>query len=203
MHDIQLTFTHQNVNFPGCDAAVGGDCSKYGIPGVENDVMDFHLSMDLDVAVTPVYVTYGVTDKLDISVVVPLVQADFRGSSNAQIQPFGGTTATHYFAGTPTNPMLSASRESLGSASGLGDVDVRAKVNLRQNATPTSPCSSTRASPPVERPTCSARGSSPDACSASSTRTSATSPRTSTPAICSTPASSRTTPCSAPSASIS
>ena len=133
MHDIQLTFTHQNVDFPGCSAAVGGDCSKYGIPGVENDVMDFHLSMDLDVAVTPVYVTYGVTDRLDVSVVVPLVQANFRGTSNAQIEPFGGTTATHFFAGTPTNPVLSASRQSLGSAAGLGDVDVRAKINLRQN----------------------------------------------------------------------
>ena len=133
MHDIQLTFTHQNVDFPGCNDAVGGDCSKYGIPGVENDVMDFHLSMDLDVAVTPVYVTYGVTDRLDVSVVVPLVQANFRGTSNAQIEPFGGTTATHFFAGTPTNPVLSASRQSLGSAAGLGDVDVRAKINLRQN----------------------------------------------------------------------
>jgi hypothetical protein len=133
MHDIQLTFTHQNVDFPGCSAAVGGDCSKYGIPVVENDVMDFHLSMDLDVAVTPVYVTYGITDRVDVSVVVPLVQANFRGTSNAQIEPFGGTTATHYFAGTPTNPVLSASRQSIGSAAGLGDVDVRGKFNLRQN----------------------------------------------------------------------
>jgi hypothetical protein len=134
MHDIQLTFTHQNVDFPGCDVAVGGDCSKYGIPVVENDAMDFHLSMDLDVAVTPIYVTYGVTDKVDVSVVVPIVQADFRGSSTAQIRPFGGTTATHYFSGTTQNPVLSASRQSLGSAAGLGDVDVRGKINLRQNA---------------------------------------------------------------------
>jgi len=133
MHDIQLTFTHQNVNFPGCTAAVGGDCSKYGIPVVENDAMAFRLSMDLDVAVTPLYVTYGVTDRMDVSVVVPLVQANFRGESNAQILPFGGTTATHYFAGTPQNPVLSASRQSLGSAAGLGDVDVRGKFNLRQN----------------------------------------------------------------------
>jgi hypothetical protein len=133
MHDIQLTFTHQNVDFPGCSAQVGGDCSKYGIPVLENDAMDFHLSMDLDVAVTPIYVTYGITDRVDVSVVVPVVQANFRGESNAQIIPFGGTTATHYFAGTPTNPILSASRQSLGSAAGLGDVDVRGKFNLRQN----------------------------------------------------------------------
>jgi hypothetical protein len=133
MHDLQLAFTHQNVDFPGCSTTFNGDCSKYGIPTFENDVIDFHLSMDLDVAVTPVYVTYGLTDRIDVSVVVPLVQADFRGTSTAQIQPFGGTSAPHYFAGTPTNPVLSASRESIGSAAGLGDVDVRAKFNLRQN----------------------------------------------------------------------
>src|SRR4029078_11992495 len=110
------------------------DCSKYGIPVVENDAMDFHLSMDLDVAVTPVYVTYGIIDKIDVSVVVPLVQADFRGSSTAQIRPFGGTTATHYFSGTTQNPVLSASRQSLGSAAGLRDVDGRGQNQLRQNA---------------------------------------------------------------------
>jgi hypothetical protein len=132
MRDIQLTFTHQNVDFPGCDAAVGGDCTKYGIPTVENDVMDFRLSLDLDVHVTSMYVTYGVTDRFDVGIVLPIVQSDFRGESNAQIVPFGGTTAAHFFSGTTTNPVLSASRQSLGSAAGLGDVTVRAKVNLRE-----------------------------------------------------------------------
>jgi len=131
MHNIGLTFTHQNVNFPGCDAQFGGDCSLYGVPVLENDAMAFHLSMDLSVQVTSVYLTYGVTDRLDFGLVVPVVQADFRGESDAQIMPFGGTTAAHYFAGTSANPVLTAHRQSLGSASGLGDVALRAKINLR------------------------------------------------------------------------
>jgi hypothetical protein len=133
MHNIDITFTHQNVDFAGCDAQFGDDCSKYGVPVLENDAMDFRLSMDLDVAVTSMYVTYGVTDRIDIGLVVPIVQADFRGESNAQIMPFGGTTVVHYFAGTPQNPVLSASRQSLGSAAGLGDVAVRAKLNIRES----------------------------------------------------------------------
>ena len=132
MHDIGLTFTHQNTDFEGCDAQFGGDCSLYGVPVLENDAMDFHLSMDLRVQVTSVYVTYGLTDRFDFGLVVPIVQADFRGSSEAEIRPFGGTTAAHYFAGTPDNPVLSASRQSLGSSGGLGDVALRAKVNLRE-----------------------------------------------------------------------
>ncbi len=131
MGDINLVFTHQNVDFPGCDAQFGGDCSLYGIPRLENDAMDFHLSMDLDVRVTSLYVTYGVSNRFDFSVVVPIVQAEFRGESDAQIRPFGGDSAVHYFAGTPANPVLSAHRQSLGSSSGLGDVALRLKVNLR------------------------------------------------------------------------
>ena len=134
MRDIQLTFTHQNVDFPGCDAAFAGDCTKYGVPAFENDVMAFRLSMDLDVRVTSAYVTYGVNDRFDVGLVLPIVQADFRGESFAQLNPFGGTTSAHYFAGTSANPVLSASRQSLGKSAGLGDVALRAKVNLRESA---------------------------------------------------------------------
>jgi len=132
MNDIKLTFTHQNVDFPGCDAAFGGDCTKYGVPAFENDVMDFRLSMDLDVRVTSAYVTYGVNDRFDVGLVIPIVSADFRGESFAQLSPFGGTTSAHYFSGTSANPVLSASRQSLGSSAGLGDVALRAKANLRE-----------------------------------------------------------------------
>ncbi len=131
MGDINLVFTHQNVDFPGCDAQFGGDCTLYGIPRLENDAMDFHLNMTLDVRVTSLYVTYGVTNRFDFSLVAPIVQAEFRGESDAQIRPFGGDSAVHYFAGTPTNPVLTAHRQSLGSSSGLGDVAVRLKVNMR------------------------------------------------------------------------
>lgn len=133
MRDVNLVFTHQNVDFPGCDAQFGGDCTLYGIPRLENDAMDFRLSMDLNVRVTSMYVTYGVTNRFDFSVVVPIVQADFRGESEAQIRPFGGDSVVHYFAGTPANPVLSARRQSLGSSSGLGDVALRFKLNMRDS----------------------------------------------------------------------
>src|SRR5688500_8653368 len=131
INNIDLTFTHQNVDFDGCDAQFGADCTLYGVPLLENGVMDFRLSMHLDVAVTSMYFTYGVTDRLDVGFVVPIVQADFRGESNAQMLPFGGTDAAHYFAGESDHPILSARRQSMGSASGLGDVALRAKFNLR------------------------------------------------------------------------
>lgn len=133
MNNIDLTFTHENVDFEGCDAQFGGDCTLMGVPVLENDVMDFRLSMDLDVRITSMYLTFGVTDRFDFGFVVPLVQAEFRGQSDAEIRPFGGTTAAHYFAGTAANPVLTGHRESLGSASGLGDVAMRAKLNLHDS----------------------------------------------------------------------
>ena len=132
MKNINLTFTHQNVDFPGCSTQFGDDCAKYGVPVLENDVIAFNLSIDLDVRVTSLYLTYGLSDKIDVGLVMPVVQAHFEGSSRAEVRPFGGTTATHYFSGTPTNPVLAAERQTLGSASGLGDVALRFKANFRE-----------------------------------------------------------------------
>jgi hypothetical protein len=131
MKNINLTFTHQNVDFPGCATTFGDDCAKYGVPVFENDVIAFNLSIDLHVNVTSLYLTYGLTDKIDVGVVMPVVEASFDGSSRAEVRPFGGTTAAHYFSGTSTSPVLSAERQTHGNATGLGDVALRFKGNFR------------------------------------------------------------------------
>lgn len=132
MSHLDLVFTHENVDYDGCDAEHGGDCSNMGVPGLENEIMPFRLSLDLDVTVTTFYATYGLWDRLDVGVVVPLVSTRLHGESFAQIVPWGGPTAAHFFEGTPENPVLSASRSVHGSAMGLGDVAVRAKAVVRE-----------------------------------------------------------------------
>jgi len=134
LNNIELFFTHENVDFPGCDAANGGPCHLMGIPNLENDVMQFKLALDLDVKVTSLYATYGVTDFVDVGVVLPIVSTSLRGRSDANIFPFGGTSAAHFFAGTPSDPVLDASRSVEGSAWGVGDLALRSKVSIRQSA---------------------------------------------------------------------
>jgi hypothetical protein len=134
LNNIELFFTHENVDFPGCDAANGGPCKLMGIPNLENDVMQFKLALDLDIQVAPVYATYGVSDNVDIGIVLPIVSTSLRGRSDANIFPFGGTTAAHFFAGTPQNPVLDATRSVEGSAWGVGDVAIRTKVGVHQTA---------------------------------------------------------------------
>jgi hypothetical protein len=70
-----------------------------------------------------------VTDRIDVSVALPYVSNSISGHSFGQIVPFGPNPA-HYFGGTATAPILSATADVDGSASGIGDVALRAKVNL-------------------------------------------------------------------------
>ena len=64
---------------------------------------------------------------------LPIVNTDLTGQSEAQIIPFGGGPAPHFFAGTVDDPVLTASRFVDGSATGLGDIAARVKVNLRDS----------------------------------------------------------------------
>ncbi len=136
---VPLTFTHTNVDFPNCDAIFGGDCTRYGIPEFENETIDFTLGLGVTVDVTAFALTYGVSDKIDLGVVLPFVKTSLRGTSTATIIPFGGSGGPppHFFSGTEDEPVLTASRFVEGTSSGLGDVSARVKVKLR-DATPVS-----------------------------------------------------------------
>jgi hypothetical protein len=129
---VRFTFTHANSDFPGCDSIAGGDCSLLGVPTLENETIDLNLALDINLTVTGFLLTYGITDRVDIGVALPLVSVSLAGTSDAQINPFGPPPAVHFFGGTPENPILTASRSIEGSSTGLGDIDGRVKVNLRR-----------------------------------------------------------------------
>jgi hypothetical protein len=133
LHDVEMTFTHENVTGPACDSIVGQSCTPYGVPTHENDVIDLKLALDIDMTVTSFFVTFGLLDRVDVGVVLPIVSTSLRGTSFAQIVPFGGTTAQHFFGGTAANPELSTSRFVEGSATGIGDIATRVKVNLMRS----------------------------------------------------------------------
>jgi hypothetical protein len=130
---VRFTFTHANSDFPGCDAIADGDCSLLGVPILENETIDLALSLDVRLTVTAFLFTYGITDRVDLSVGVPIVSTSLEGATTAQINPFGPPPAVHFFGGTPDDPVLTASRFVRGSATGLGDASARVKVNLRRS----------------------------------------------------------------------
>ena len=124
LKNLQFTFTHQDV--PGGGGGLGD-------PEFENEVIDVTTALDVNLIVTQFFTTYGITDWLDFGVAVPLVNTSLTGRATAQIVPFGDN-APHFFAGTSANPVLRATSFVDGSSTGIGDIAVRAKLNLSRGA---------------------------------------------------------------------
>jgi hypothetical protein len=123
LSDLRFNFGHQDVGEHGL-----------GDPILENDLIFTVLSLSVSQQVATVFGTWGILDFVDIGVAVPLVRVSLAGTSTSQITPFG-PVATHRFGGEPEDPILAASKSVSGSASGVGDIATRIKINLGQNET--------------------------------------------------------------------
>jgi hypothetical protein len=97
-------------------------------------------NIDLTVHQYTLYATYGITRHLDVSVAVPILDVSMRVNSSATIvqNSFGpGNSAFHQFnpavvTSCTTTPCVNGSFSSAGTATGIGDVDLRAKYELYQ-----------------------------------------------------------------------
>ncbi len=127
LEDVEMNFVHRNSDFAGCDTIFGDDCSLYGVPRFENDLMTLSLDLDVDADVFAFFGTFGLTDWLDISVAIPVVDLSLRGKSVAAITP-STDPAFHFFGGTQDDPILTATSQTFGDASGIGDIAARLKV---------------------------------------------------------------------------
>lgn len=123
LRDLSLNFKHSD------EAPV----DTLGNPGFENDYIALDLGVSLNILVGTLAMTVGVTDFIDLGVAVPLVRTQVSGRTEAQIQPFG-STVIHQFGNDPANPILRATASMEGSATGIGDIAARAKVNLAQGS---------------------------------------------------------------------
>jgi hypothetical protein len=125
LDQVELNFTHEDV--PGVGRPGLGDPEK------ENDILQVRLALFVNLKVSTVFLTYGLSDRVDVSVAVPVVHTSLQGRAQAQIIPFGGPTAVHFFTGTPESPGLSANSATFGASTGIGDVAVRVKANVRSS----------------------------------------------------------------------
>src|SRR3954464_5411822 len=69
---VRFTFTHANSDFEGCDSIAGGDCSLLGVPALENETIDLNLALSVRLTVTAFLLTYGLTDRIDVAVALPV-----------------------------------------------------------------------------------------------------------------------------------
>lgn len=122
--ELAVNLSHQDVGAPGL-----------GDPAFEDDVIGIVLDMNLDLQVTTLLATYGLTDDVDLSVAVPVIYASLDGRGLGTVGSVSGPPSGLHFFGTSENPSFSATSAVKGSSTGLGDVAARLKVRLPQIGT--------------------------------------------------------------------
>ena len=109
---LHLTFTQANPSLATADA------------------IDVRESIDYQMSETALFATVGLLDRLDVGVVVPVMQARLRGESTAHVLAGSAGASSTVLGGSASAPLLSTQQSIAGRASGIGDIALRAKVNL-------------------------------------------------------------------------
>ena len=98
-------------------------------PIIKEDIITTQTFLDAQIDQSTAFFTYGLNDRIDVSVAVPFVNAKLAVSSTATIQRIGTANdpTIHYFVDSNGNRTDHKSFSISGTASGMGDVLVRVK----------------------------------------------------------------------------
>jgi hypothetical protein len=129
LNSLPAVFTQQDT--AGCSAA--GNNTK-GCAFIR-DVIVTTNAIDLRVNQYTAFVSYGITDKLDISVAVPTINVRESATSIATIKNNGASNLYQFLGPTPgqgctPNPCFDRTFFNYNGATGIGDVTVRAKYEV-------------------------------------------------------------------------
>jgi hypothetical protein len=137
---ISLGFAYQRLSF---DSIEGMSLSSVPavfthddaeLRGGREDVVTTINSIDATVSRSAVFVSYGVTNRLDISVAFPIITADIVVTSDATVQRIGTTNPeTHFFRASDDSIGTRRLYTAFGHASGPGDLTVRLKQTIRKS----------------------------------------------------------------------
>jgi hypothetical protein len=121
---LKFSFAHQNVPAPGAtDPGIMGDNEN------EFDVLNMDLNMQASAQIYAFYATYGVTDRLDVNVAVPIIHMRIEAEETAIFDSFtmARNGAPNHFFG---NNSLSFNQTLINTATGIGDVALRGKYRF-------------------------------------------------------------------------
>ena len=96
------------------------------ISGFETDLVRVTLDIDLEYDVFAFFANYGLTDRWDVGIVVPVISVDASARAHAEVVPVSGATGIHSFFGQDE---LQNSATG-GSETGIGDVVRAHQVQL-------------------------------------------------------------------------
>ena len=118
LDSVAFTFTHEDEPPAGL-----------GDPNFENDLIKVNLNLNLTMTLASFVMTYGVSDRVDLGIAIPVVHTSLSGRSKAQIVT-SLSPPVHFFGGTSSNPILSAITSTNGSSTGVGDIALRLKARV-------------------------------------------------------------------------
>jgi hypothetical protein len=118
LHAVPAVFTHDSAE----------------LRGGREDVVTTMNTIDAEVTRSAAFVSYGVTNSLDVSVAIPFITADVVVTSDATIRRLGTTVSEiHFFRLTDDSIGNRRLFTAFGHASGAGDVTVRLKQTVTKN----------------------------------------------------------------------
>ena len=130
-------FSHQNFTFDSIDSVPLNRVSSVFVhipnpanPTFAQDIITADNFVDLHISQFTTFLTYGIHDRVDVSVALPLISASLGVTSNATIRRIGtGSDVTiHGFGGSGDGSQGQFANTS--SASGIGDMVARLKGNV-------------------------------------------------------------------------
>jgi hypothetical protein len=125
LEDLSLIFRHDDINGDG----VLGPTPTFPFD-FERDQILVHLRLKIKEDVVGLFATYGLTDRWDVGVVVPIVHIQLKADANAEIVRRSSiSTIVHNFGPRATPAAASGG----GEATGIGDVILRTKYNFLRN----------------------------------------------------------------------
>jgi hypothetical protein len=122
---VAIVLTHQDLPPTGC-------CLR---PFFEGDVITTQTFLKIQTDITAFTLSYGVTDRLDVGAAIPVVRVQIEARTDATIDKLatGGSAATVGIHKFPNGEDSETFQQS-GSASGVGDVVLRAKYRALSGA---------------------------------------------------------------------
>jgi len=136
---VSIGFAYQRLKFDSIEgidlnavpAVFTHDSAE--LRGGREDVVTTLNAIETTVSRSATFISYGVTNSLDISVVLPFITTDMVVTSDATIQRIGTTDPlTHFFRALDDSVGTQRSFTAFGHASGPGDLTVRLKQTIKK-----------------------------------------------------------------------
>ena len=118
LQSVPAVFTHDNAE----------------LRGGREDVITTVNSIDSEVSRSAAFITYGVTNDLDVSIAVPYITTDIVVTSDATVRRIGTTVPEiHFFRAADDSIGDRRIYTAFGHASGIGDITIRMKQAIKKS----------------------------------------------------------------------